>query len=61
MATNKIQTGLRLHETEYEKLKILAERERRSLNNLVEYAVQKYLDDYERTNGPIDLSDPQEQ
>ena len=46
MAINKIQTGLRINETTYAKLKTLSANENRSLNNLVEYIIQKYLDDY---------------
>lgn len=53
MATNKIQTGLRLNETIYDKLKVIAERESRSLNNLIEYVVQQYVDAYEEANGII--------
>ena len=53
MATNKIQTGLRLNETAYDKLRILSSREARSLNNLIEYVLQKYLDEYEAQNGSI--------
>ncbi len=53
MATNKVQTGLRLNELLYEKIKALAEKEQRSLNNLIEYAMQKYVDEYELNNGPI--------
>lgn len=53
MATNKIQTGLRLNETVYDKLKVVAERETRSMNNLIEYIVQQYLDNYEEANGSI--------
>ena len=53
MATNKVQTGLRLNELLYEKIKALAEKEQRSLNNLIEYAMQKYVDEYEVNNGPI--------
>ncbi len=55
MATTKIQTGLRLNETSYEKLRALASREARSLNNLVEYIIQRYLEDYETANGPIPI------
>ena len=55
MATNKIQTGLRLKEAVYEKAKVLAAREQRTFNNLIEYAVQRYIDDYEAQNGPIEL------
>ena len=46
MAINKIQTGLRINETTYAKLKTLSANENRSLNNLVEYIIQKYLEDY---------------
>ena len=53
MAVIKIQTGLRLNETDYNKLKHLSIAENRSINNLVEYVVKKYLDDYERVNGVI--------
>ena len=53
MATNKIQTGLRLNEPLYEKIRQIAAKEQRSLNNLIEYALQKYADDYEQRNGII--------
>lgn len=53
MATAKIQTGLRLNEPVYEKLRSLASREQRSLNNLIEYIVQRYVEDYEQNNGAI--------
>ena len=56
MATNKIQTGLRLSETAYAKLRVLSSREARSLNNLIEYVVQKYIDEYEAKNGTIVVS-----
>ena len=57
MATNKIQTGLCLNETAYDKLRILSSREARSLNNLIEYVLQKYLDEYEAENGAIVVPD----
>lgn len=53
MAVAKIQTGLRLDEESYEKLKTLSNQEGRSLNNLVEYIIRRYLADYESQNGPI--------
>lgn len=53
MATAKVQTGLRLEEGLYEKLKILADMEGRSLNNLVEYIARRYVTDYEVQNGPL--------
>lgn len=57
MATSKIQTGLRLNEQLYEKLRVIASKEQRSLNNLLEYAAQKYVEDYESSNGPIHRPD----
>ena len=56
MSTNKIQTGLRLNENTYQKLRVLSSQEARSLNNLIEYVLKKYLDDYEAQNGTINVS-----
>ncbi len=53
MATAKIQTGLRLDEELYEKLKTLSNLEGRSLNNLVEYITRRFVAEYEAQNGPI--------
>lgn len=55
MATNKIQTGLRLGELAYDKLRVISQREARSLNNLIEYVLQKYLDEYEGEHGIIEI------
>lgn len=55
MGVVKIQTGLRLDEQTYDKLKILAFRENRSINNMAEYIIKCYLDDFEEKNGRIDL------
>ena len=55
MPTNKIQTGLRLPETTYGKLRILSVRENRSLNNLIEYILQQYLEAYEADHGPLSV------
>lgn len=57
MAASKIQTGLRLDEVTYGKLKTISETESRSLNNLVEYIIKAYLSDYEKQNGSV-LSSP---
>ena len=55
MPTNKIQTGLRLPETTYGKLRTLSVRENRSLNNLIEYILQQYLEAYEADHGPLSV------
>lgn len=59
MAANKIQTGLRINETTYAKLKTISIKAHRSINNLVEYVIQKYLNDYEENNGSIPLAEIQ--
>ncbi len=53
MATNKIQTGLRINEGAYRKLRALSCQEQRSLNNLIEYIIQQYLNQYEQEHGTI--------
>ena len=58
MATNKIQTGLRLNETIYEKVKVISTREQRSMNNFIEFVIQRYIEEYECENGEIKI--PQE-
>lgn len=55
MATSKIQTGLRLEESLYEKVKAIAESDGRSLNNLIEQVLRRYVADYEAQNGPLPL------
>lgn len=57
MATNKVQTGLRLHEALYDKIRTISTMEKRSLNNLIEFVLQKYVEDYEKKNGPVPLAD----
>ena len=56
MALSKIQTGLRIDEITYGKLKTICDKENRSINNLVEYVVKQYLSDYEKQNGPIPVA-----
>ena len=59
MATNKIQTGLRISEEIYTKIKFLCKKEQRSLNNLIEYTLQQYIEKYEESHGeiPTDLDE----
>lgn len=59
MTVTKIQTGLRINETTYAKLKTLSVQENCSIINLVEYIIQKYLEDYEKAYGSIPLSNIQ--
>ena len=56
MAISKIQTGLRIDEVTYGKLRTIAESESRSLNNLVEYIVKAYLAEYEEKHGSVPVT-----
>jgi predicted DNA-binding protein len=49
----KIQTGIRLDESLYGKLKTIAKREGRTLNNLNEYILRRFITDYEAKHGPV--------
>ena len=53
MATLKIQTGLRLDEATYGKLKTLSNQDGRTLNNLIVHIIHKYLADYESAHGVL--------
>ena len=55
MATEKRPTMLRLPEDIYEKIRYLAFIERRSVNMQIEYALSKYIADYENQFGPIQI------
>lgn len=57
MATNKIPTMLRLPEELYSKVKALSLLEHRSMNMEIEYALTKYILQYEKENGVISSSE----
>ena len=60
MATDKIQTGLRLQRSVLEKITAIAKREHRSLNAQMEHAVQKYIDEYEAIQGAVPVHSEEE-
>lgn len=51
----KIASQVRLDETAYLKMKVIAERESRSANAQLEYFVKKCVAEYEAIHGPIVL------
>jgi hypothetical protein len=53
MATDKIQTGLRLREDDLRKITYIARKKNRSLNAQIEYIIKKSIADYEKQNGEI--------
>lgn len=59
LATDKIQTGLRLDADILSKVKVIAKRNKRSLNSQIEFVVQEYVREYEKENGVIEI-DPEE-
>lgn len=57
MATDKIQTGLRLEESALKKITYIAKKSRRSLNAEIELSVDKAISEYEQINGTIPIED----
>ena len=55
MATDKIQTGLRLDADILGKVKAIAKRNKRSLNSQIEFVVQEYVHEYEQKNGTVEV------
>ena len=57
MATDKIQTGIRLEEAALIKLRYIAKEQRRTLNSLAEYLFDCEIKRYESEHGaiPVDL------
>lgn len=53
MATNKRVFTLRLPDEVFDKIGILATKERRSMTNYIEYVLIKHLDEIEKEQGTI--------
>lgn len=53
MATNKKQVGIRIKPQNYDKLKVIAEKNSRTVTNQVEYLVARCIADYESQYGKI--------
>ena len=47
--------SLRIKDREYEKIKIIAEKQGRSINKQIEQIIYQYISDYERVNGEIKI------
>ncbi|MCI9421074.1 MAG: hypothetical protein HFG32_13965 [Eubacterium sp.] len=54
---NKVATQMRYDETLYEKTKVIAENELRTINAQIEYFMKKGIETYEKEHGVISLSD----
>jgi len=57
MATSKRQFTLRLQEENFEKIKYIAEKNKRSIAMQIEYLIEKAIADYEKKHGPIEVEE----
>ena len=57
MATDRIQTGIRFSEELLRKITYIAKKNHRSLNAQLEHLAQMCVDEYEKENGSISLSE----
>lgn len=57
MATNKIQTGLRLEPETLYKITYIAKKQKRSVNAQLEFATQQCIEDYEKIHGAIPVEE----
>lgn len=55
MATDKRQFTLRLRDDNFEKIRIIAERSKRSIAMQIEYVLEEFIREYEQQHGPIRL------
>lgn len=54
MATNKRVFTLRLEEDNFDKIRHIADKNKRSIAKQIEYLIEQHINDYEREHGPID-------
>lgn len=54
---DRVAFTLRLQEVSYAKLKRIAEQQKRSMNNMMEYLVDQVIFLYEKENGEITLTE----
>lgn len=50
---DRVATQIRVNETVYQKVKLIAQNESRNTNAQIEYFLKKGVEEYERKNGPI--------
>lgn len=55
MATDKRQFTLRLQEENFEKIKYIADKNKRSIAMQIEYLIEQCIQDFEKQNGTIDI------
>lgn len=57
MATDKPRLGTYTDEETIEKFKVVSEKNSRSMSKMIDYLVKKCIEEYERVNGKITLTD----
>lgn len=53
MATDKRQFTMRMQEGNFQKIKYIAEFEKRSIAMEIEHILEQYIDEFEKRNGKI--------
>ncbi len=57
MPTNKRVFTLRLEEENFDKIKFLADKNKRSIAMQIEYLIEQHIEEYEKKNGVIRISE----
>ncbi|MDF2718021.1 MAG: hypothetical protein K0R28_4946 [Paenibacillus sp.] len=57
MPTNKRVFTLRLQDVNFEKIKVVAEKNKRSIAMQIEFLIEQYIEEYEKTNGAIPVNE----
>lgn len=55
MTTDKRQFTLRLRDENFEKIKVIAGKNKRSIAMEIEYVLERYIADYEKKHGQIKI------
>jgi len=55
MATDKRQFTLRLQDENFDKIKYIAEKSKRSIAMQIEFVIEEYIKEYEKEKGTIKL------
>lgn len=53
MATDKRQFTLRLQDDTFEKIKVIADKNKRSITMQIEFLIEQHIEKYEKENGQI--------
>ncbi|WP_135554525.1 Arc family DNA-binding protein [Paenibacillus cymbidii] len=53
MATNKRVFTLRLEESNFDKIKFIADKNKRSIAMQIEYLIEQHIEEFEKTHGVI--------